>query len=150
MSAGQNIIIGVSVCVFPAVASVRIPKLLGILLVMQVYSMSHRSHGQKLTCCSASRRENRGYTSFDDFLMALKQSKRKNIRQERKHVAASGLRLERLRGADLKPAHWDAFYRFYRNTTGACSDTSPIDLQYSSRSSRCPVSSRGPLCRSHD
>ena len=51
--------------------------------------------------------------------MALKQSKRKNIRQERKHVAASGLRLERLRGADLKPAHWDAFYRFYRNTTGA-------------------------------
>ncbi len=34
-------------------------------------------------------------------------------------MAASGLRLERLRGADLKPAHWDAFYRFYRNTTGA-------------------------------
>ena len=51
--------------------------------------------------------------------MALKQSKRKNIRQERKHVAASGLRLERLRGAELTPAIWDAFYRFYRNTTGA-------------------------------
>ncbi len=75
------------------------------------------------TRCPPLRRENRGYTSFDDFLMALKQSKRKNIRQERKHVAASGLRLERLRGADLKPAHWDAFYRFYRNTTGA--NTSP-------------------------
>ena len=68
---------------------------------------------------AAEHRENQGYTSFDDFLMALKQSKRKNIRQERKHVAASGLRLERLRGSDLKPAVWDTFYRFYRNTTGA-------------------------------
>lgn len=50
--------------------------------------------------------------------MSIKQSKRKNIRQERKHVAAAGLRVERLRGADLKAAHWDAFYQFYRNTTG--------------------------------
>ena len=40
--------------------------------------------------CVRGFRENRGYASFDDFLMALKQSKRKNIRQERKHVAASG------------------------------------------------------------
>ena len=54
--------------------------------------------------------------------MQLKQSKRKNIRQERKHVAAAGLRIERLRGGDLKPAHWDAFYQFYRNTTGAESE----------------------------
>lgn len=64
-------------------------------------------------------RENDGYRTFDDFLMSLKQSKRKNIRQERKHVAAAGLRIERLRGADLKPVHWDAFFQFYRNTTGA-------------------------------
>jgi uncharacterized protein len=30
--------------------------------------------------------ENCGYSSFDDFLMALRQSKRKSIRQERKKV----------------------------------------------------------------
>ncbi|XP_038680727.1 uncharacterized protein LOC119981707 isoform X2 [Tripterygium wilfordii] len=44
--------------------------------------------------------KNRNYKSFDDFLMDMKQSKRKNIRQERK-----------------KDRHWDSFYTFYRNTT---------------------------------
>jgi predicted N-acyltransferase len=88
--------------------------------------------------------------------MDLKQSKRKNIRQERKKVQAQNLHLKRLRGDDIKvwrmgfvqgcregavfqstsrlflrvkmlltpllliplqPWHWDAFYKFYRNTT---------------------------------
>lgn len=62
--------------------------------------------------------ENQGYSSFDDFLMNLKQSKRKNIRQERKSVAKQGLKLRRLSGDDLKSHHWDDFYGFYRNTTG--------------------------------
>ncbi|KAG0590537.1 hypothetical protein M758_1G114000 [Ceratodon purpureus] len=61
--------------------------------------------------------KNRNYSSFDDFLMDLKQSKRKNIRQERKKVVAQNLTLKRLRGDDIKPHHWDAFYTFYRNTT---------------------------------
>eukprot|EP00897_Mesotaenium_endlicherianum_P006065 jgi/Mesen1/5487/ME000276S04616 len=43
--------------------------------------------------------------------------KRKNIRQERKKVVSQGLVLKRLRGDDIKPHHWDAFYSFYRNTT---------------------------------
>lgn len=60
---------------------------------------------------------NRGYGSFDAFLMDLKQSKRKNIRQERKKVAAQGLKLMRLRGDDIKPHHWESFFRFYTNTT---------------------------------
>lgn len=49
---------------------------------------------------------------------SLKQSKRKNIRQERKRVATDGVRIARLTGDDLKSKHWDAFYAFYRNTTG--------------------------------
>jgi predicted N-acyltransferase len=61
--------------------------------------------------------KNCNYGSFDDFLMDLKQSKRKNIRQERKKVQAQNLHLKRLRGDDIKPWHWDAFYKFYRNTT---------------------------------
>ena len=43
---------------------------------------------------------NRGYRSFDDFLATLKSSKRKTIRKERARVAAQGLTLETLTGAD--------------------------------------------------
>jgi predicted N-acyltransferase len=59
-----------------------------------------------------------GYATFEDFLMSLKQSRRKNVRQERKRVVADGLRLRRLSGDDLRPHHWDSFYDFYINTTG--------------------------------
>lgn len=61
--------------------------------------------------------ENRGYSTFEDFLADLRQSKRKNIRQERKSVANAGLRVRRLTGDDIKPAHWEAFYQGYINTT---------------------------------
>ncbi|XP_047069793.1 uncharacterized protein LOC124677891 [Lolium rigidum] len=60
---------------------------------------------------------NRNYKSFDDFLMDLKQPKRKNIRQERKKIPAQNLKMKRLRGDEIKSSHWDTFYKFYRNTT---------------------------------
>jgi predicted N-acyltransferase len=60
--------------------------------------------------------ENRGYESFEDFLGALVSRKRKAIRKERREVAASGVTLRTLSGDDIKPAHWDAFFRFYRAT----------------------------------
>ncbi|CAI5511514.1 unnamed protein product, partial [Closterium sp. Naga37s-1] len=56
---------------------------------------------------------NRGYGSFNDFLMDLKQSKRKTIRQERKKVAAQGLKLLRLRGDDIKVRQDDVMVRRY-------------------------------------
>jgi predicted N-acyltransferase len=59
---------------------------------------------------------NRGYASFDDFLGALKSSKRKTIRKERARVAAQGLELEVLTGERLTPEVWDVFYPFYRAT----------------------------------
>ncbi|CAL5398946.1 unnamed protein product [Camellia sinensis] len=80
--------------------------------------------------------------SFDEFLMDMKQSKRKNIRQERKKtfelseaktreracansvkpcdggtISAQNLTMKRLRGYEIKARHWDIFYKFYRNTT---------------------------------
>lgn len=61
--------------------------------------------------------ENRGYTTFDDFLADLSSRKRKNIRKERQQVRDAGVRLIALEGDDLRPRHWDTFYRFYRNTT---------------------------------
>ncbi|KAK3037749.1 hypothetical protein RJ639_031120 [Escallonia herrerae] len=61
--------------------------------------------------------KNRNYKNFDEFLMDMKQSKRKNIRQERKKISTQNLTMKRLRGYEIKARHWDAFYDFYRNTT---------------------------------
>ncbi|WCJ18674.1 hypothetical protein M5689_001004 [Euphorbia peplus] len=61
--------------------------------------------------------KNRNYKNFDEFLMDMKQNKRKNIRQERKKISAQNLTMKRLRGDDIKATHWDSFYNFYRNTT---------------------------------
>lgn len=59
--------------------------------------------------------ENRGYASFEDFLAALSSRKRKDLRKERAR-AQDGVAIEALRGADIKPRHWDAFWRFYQDT----------------------------------
>lgn len=59
--------------------------------------------------------ENRGYTSFDDFLAALSSRKRKDLRKEREK-AQEGITIRSLRGADLKDEHWDAFWGFYQDT----------------------------------
>uniref|UniRef100_A0A6N2KEU7 Uncharacterized protein n=1 Tax=Salix viminalis TaxID=40686 RepID=A0A6N2KEU7_SALVM len=61
--------------------------------------------------------KNHNYKNFDEFLMDMKQSKRKNIRQERKKVITQNLNMKRLRGYEIKARHWDTFYSFYRNTT---------------------------------
>lgn len=60
--------------------------------------------------------ENHGYSSFEDFLSALSSRKRKMIRKERETARASGLQIRSLTGAELEPAHWDAFWRFYQDT----------------------------------
>jgi predicted N-acyltransferase len=60
---------------------------------------------------------NPGYGSFQDFLDALVSRKRKMIRKERKAAAESGVEIEMLTGADLRPEHWDAFFRFYMSTS---------------------------------
>ncbi|CAA7614089.1 GNAT family N-acetyltransferase [Magnetospirillum sp. UT-4] len=58
--------------------------------------------------------ENRDYAGFDDFLAALSSRKRKQVRREREAVAAQGLSIATLAGAEVKARHWDAFHRFYQ------------------------------------
>ena len=59
---------------------------------------------------------NEQYSSFDDFLARLKQSRRKTIRQERRKVNER-LHIRRLTGDELKsPRLWDAFFEYYLNT----------------------------------
>ncbi|HUI16961.1 MAG TPA: GNAT family N-acetyltransferase [Alphaproteobacteria bacterium] len=59
---------------------------------------------------------NPGYASFEDFLAALSSRKRKNIRKERAAALAGGIEILTLSGAAIEERHWDAFFRFYRNT----------------------------------
>ena len=61
---------------------------------------------------------NAGYGTFDDFLGNLSSAKRKNIRKERAGVAALGIALECLTGADIREEHWDRFFAFYLDTGG--------------------------------
>jgi predicted N-acyltransferase len=60
--------------------------------------------------------QNENYTNFDDFLAALSSSRRKVLRRERRDANAAGLAFKILCGDDIKPRHWDAFYRSYQAT----------------------------------
>ena len=59
--------------------------------------------------------ENRGYSTFDDFLAQLSSRKRKDIRKERA-AAQAGVDVRAFTGADLRPEPWDAFWLFYQDT----------------------------------
>ncbi|MEL6573549.1 MAG: GNAT family N-acetyltransferase [Pseudomonadota bacterium] len=60
--------------------------------------------------------ENSSYADFDGFLGSLSSRKRKNIRKERATANGFDGMIEMLTGDDLKPHHWDAFWRFYQDT----------------------------------
>ncbi|MCJ2036061.1 GNAT family N-acetyltransferase [Methylobacterium sp. J-068] len=60
--------------------------------------------------------DNADYRTFEDFLGALASRKRKAIRRERRDALGPGITIEHVTGADLTPAHWDAFYAFYADT----------------------------------
>ena len=75
------------------------------------------AHGLLLRVGHQFHWENRGYGDFDDFLAALTSRKRKAIRKERRAFAEHGVRLSTLTGDAIEEHHWDAFYRFYRDTS---------------------------------
>lgn len=60
--------------------------------------------------------QNPGWRSFEDFLAALSQPKRKKIRAERRKVEQAGVMVEMLAGEAIGEADWDLFVRCYRNT----------------------------------
>jgi hypothetical protein len=62
---------------------------------------------------------NRDYRDFDDFLATLKAKKRKNIRQERAHVQASGLDIRMRDGASLDRDDWRQIHALYTATFDA-------------------------------
>ena len=62
---------------------------------------------------------NQDWRGFDDFLAALNHKKRKNIRQERARVAASGLQIEWQAGHALGLHEWRQVHALYQATFDA-------------------------------
>lgn len=63
--------------------------------------------------------QNRGYADFEAFLAALNHKKRKNIRHERKRVAAYGVRIGMVGGAELSARDWRQVHALYTSTFDA-------------------------------
>ncbi|MEQ8228652.1 MAG: GNAT family N-acetyltransferase [Rhodospirillales bacterium] len=61
--------------------------------------------------------QNKGFSSFDEFLGELNSRKRKNIKKERRAVQEAGLDIRVLEGSDITEGYWDAFFQFYMDTT---------------------------------
>lgn len=59
---------------------------------------------------------NQNYRCFDDFLAQLKPKKRKNIRQERKAIAQTGISYRILDGHQATQKDWQDFDYFYQKT----------------------------------
>jgi predicted N-acyltransferase len=80
--------------------------------------------------------KNAGYATFDDFLAALAQPKRKKIRAERRKVAEAGVELERRTGTTIADADWTFFHRCYRATYAAHYSTPYLNLDFFRRLAR--------------
>ncbi len=59
---------------------------------------------------------NQNYQNFDQFLERLTRKKRKNIRQQRRRVAKSGVAIRRLDGHSATDEDWHHFTHFYNRT----------------------------------
>ncbi len=73
---------------------------------------------------------NRGYSSFDDYLAALSQPKRKKIRAERRKVATAGITFERKVGSEITEADWDLLMRCYATTYAAHYSTPYLNRRF--------------------
>ena len=56
------------------------------------------------------------YENWEAFMAALSQSKRKNVRQERRKVADAGVSFRAVQGRSISPQDWAFFYQCYERT----------------------------------
>ncbi len=60
---------------------------------------------------------NENYRDFDDFLGCLSARKRKAIKRERRAALGDDVAIELLTAGNIRAEHWDAFFRFYTDTS---------------------------------
>lgn len=73
---------------------------------------------------------NRGYADFDLYLAALEQKKRKNIRAERRSVAAAGVEVKTLHGDQIDAALWSQLHALYCSTLDAKGNTPALTRSF--------------------
>ena len=94
---------------------------------------------------------NHGWCTFDDFLAALTQRKRKNIRQERARVARAGVECRVLHGNELADADWADLHAFYLATFEERGNHPALTLDFFRHLGRTmPRSVVAVLCRRSD
>ena len=94
---------------------------------------------------------NEGYRDFQDFLDSFVARYRKMVRQERRRVAAYGLRIEMLSGGNVTADQWWQFYRCYLATFDKKLNHAPLSAEFFMEIGRrmpervllCLVSDRG-------
>jgi hypothetical protein len=74
--------------------------------------------------------EARPYADFADFCSRLQRHKRKNIAQERRRVADSGVTFEVIEGRSIDSSLWDFFHRCYTATYGAHGSTPYLTREF--------------------
>lgn len=73
---------------------------------------------------------NQNYDNFDDFLANLRKKKRKNIRQERKRLMQSDIKIRQLDGNSATQTDWQNFANFYQQTFLEKSGTPTLNLNF--------------------
>lgn len=76
---------------------------------------------------------NPGYHQFADFLATMNHAKRKRISQERRKLAASGVRFRHLLGGQIEARHWSFFFRCYTGTYRRHHSTPYLSLAFFER-----------------
>src|SRR4051812_24302472 len=87
-----------------------------------------KAHGMLLRRSVQFHWENRGYSSFEEFLSQLVSAKRKKIRQERRRVSEAGVTFRRRVGRDIRDEDWSFFTRCYNGTYRAHRSTPYLNL----------------------
>lgn len=89
---------------------------LHILFTLEDDTRRLREHGLLMRMGVQFHWHNRGYKDFEDYLSNFSSKKRKNIRQERRKVANSGIEIECLHGDQISDEQWQRIYHFYQVT----------------------------------
>lgn len=58
--------------------------------------------------------QNRGFSSFDDYLASFRSDRRNKIKRERREIAQQGILIRAVEGDDLAPSHMRTMFRLYK------------------------------------
>ena len=59
--------------------------------------------------------QNRGFTSFDDYLGSFRSERRNKVKRERREVAERGIAIRAVEGTELTPNHMRTMFRLYKD-----------------------------------